>query len=89
MVADAFGDADQNKAEGETMNGQTRASSPIPSLPPAEIDGFSSLAELALDLRWSWNHGGDDLWLQLDPKLWRITVMWPTLSSIITSTGVR
>jgi starch phosphorylase len=38
------------------MSGQTPASSPIHSLRPAEIDGFNSLAELARDLRWSWNH---------------------------------
>ncbi|MDR3669214.1 MAG: alpha-glucan family phosphorylase [Holophaga sp.] len=35
--------------------------------------GFALLAELALDLRWSWNHGGDELWRQLDPTLWRLT----------------
>jgi starch phosphorylase len=26
-----------------------------------------------LDLRWSWNHAADDLWLQLDPALWNLT----------------
>ncbi len=55
------------------MSGQTRAGSPVPSLLPAEIDGFSSLAELALDLRWSWNHRADELWKQLDPALWELT----------------
>jgi starch phosphorylase len=55
------------------MSGQTRASSPIPSLAPAEIDGFDSLAELALDLRWSWNHRADEVWKQLDPALWELT----------------
>ncbi len=40
---------------------------------PFEIEGFDTLAELALDLRWSWNHGADILWKQLDPKLWEIT----------------
>ena len=44
------------------MSGQTRASSPIHSLLSAEIEGFSSLAELALDLRWSWNHRADEVW---------------------------
>ena len=38
-----------------------------------EIDGFDSLAELALDMRWSWNHATDELWRQLDPQLWEIT----------------
>jgi hypothetical protein len=27
-----------------------------------EVEGFDSLAELALDLRWSWNHAADELW---------------------------
>lgn len=30
-----------------------------------------SLAEIALDLRWSWNHGSDALWERIDPDLWR------------------
>ena len=34
---------------------------------------MSDLAELALDLRWSWNHGADDLWRELDPTLWELT----------------
>ena len=36
-------------------------------------DGFAALTELALDLRWSWNHGGDEVWRQLDPALWKLT----------------
>ncbi len=39
----------------------------------SEIDGFSSLAALALDLRWSWNHGTDFVWQQIDPGLWELT----------------
>jgi starch phosphorylase len=31
------------------------------------------LTELALDLRWSWHHGTDELWSQLDPELWVLT----------------
>ncbi len=38
-----------------------------------EIEGFDSLAELALDMRWSWNHATDEVWRQLDPELWEIT----------------
>src|ERR1700691_1741989 len=30
----------------------------------------AALTELALDLRWAWNHAADDLWRQLDPDLW-------------------
>ena len=55
------------------MSEQTRASHPIYSLLPTEIEGFDSLAELALNLRWSWNHATDEVWRQLDPKLWEIT----------------
>jgi starch phosphorylase len=40
---------------------------------PKEIEGFSALAELALDLRWSWNHAGDEIWHILDPALWEST----------------
>ena len=32
--------------------------------------GMSELVELGLDLRWSWNHGADDIWRQLAPELW-------------------
>jgi hypothetical protein len=40
---------------------------------PVEVEGFDSLAELALDLRWSWNHAADEVWRQLDPTLWDLT----------------
>ena len=40
---------------------------------PADVEGFDSLAELALDLRSSWNHGTDDVWRQLDPVQWELT----------------
>ena len=39
----------------------------------ADTGGFESLVELALDLRWSWNHAADELWRQLDPALWDLT----------------
>ncbi|MGD0229203.1 MAG: alpha-glucan family phosphorylase [Syntrophorhabdales bacterium] len=35
--------------------------------------GFEELIEIALDLRWSWNHGADDIWRPLDPELWDLT----------------
>jgi starch phosphorylase len=34
---------------------------------------LSALTELALDLRWSFNHSADRLWEQLDPELWEPT----------------
>ena len=40
---------------------------------PTEVEGFTSLAELALDMRWSWNHCADEVWRQLDPELWELT----------------
>jgi starch phosphorylase len=55
------------------MSNQTRVSHPIYNLLPTEIEGFDSLAELALDMRWSWNHATDKVWRQLDPELWAIT----------------
>jgi starch phosphorylase len=45
----------------------------INSLLPADIEGFDSLAELALDLRSAWNHATDQVWRQLDPVLWELT----------------
>ena len=32
-----------------------------------------ALRELALDLRWSFNHSADHLWERLDPELWDLT----------------
>jgi starch phosphorylase len=55
------------------MNKQTRVSHPIYSFLPMDVEGFDSLAELALDMRWSWNHATDNLWRQLDPGLWELT----------------
>jgi starch phosphorylase len=55
------------------MSKKTRVSHPLYNLLPTEIEGFDSLAELALDMRWSWNHAADEAWRQLDPKLWEIT----------------
>ncbi len=40
---------------------------------PSENEGVDSLTELALDMRWSWNHSADEIWSQLDPDLWDVT----------------
>src|ERR1035437_6662884 len=56
-----------------TMNKHTRVSHPIHSLLPEVTEGFDSLVDLALDLRWSWNHATDEVWRQLDPVLWDLT----------------
>jgi starch phosphorylase len=52
---------------------QTRVSHPLYGLLPTDVDGFESLAELALDVRWAWNHAADRIWRQLDPALWALT----------------
>ena len=45
---------------------------------------MDTLTEIALNLRWSWNHAADELWSQLDPELWELTrnpwVMLQTVS---------
>lgn len=55
------------------MNKQTHASHLIYSRLALEVEGFDSLAKLALDLRWSWNHAADEVWRHLDPALWELT----------------
>src|SRR5512143_2922855 len=55
------------------MSKQKRVSSPIYALFPNEMEGFDSLAELALDMHWYWNHSADEVWKQLDPALWELT----------------
>lgn len=40
---------------------------------PTNIDGCDCLIELALDLRWAWNHDADEVWKQLDSELWDLT----------------
>jgi starch phosphorylase len=39
--------------------------------PPPQ--GMDALTELAMDLRWSWNHSSDELWRRLDPEIWALT----------------
>jgi len=38
-------------------------------MPPSPPQGLDALTELAMDLRWSWNHRADELWIRLDPEL--------------------
>lgn len=41
---------------------------------PRELpEELSPLAELALDLRWTWSHSGDRLWELLDADAWEVT----------------
>lgn len=55
------------------MSEQARVGHPKERLLSTDVEGFDSLAELALDLRSSWNHAADQVWRQLDPVLWELT----------------
>jgi starch phosphorylase len=48
-------------------------SNPLHTTRLGEAPGSDALAELALDLRWSFNHAADALWQRLDPGLWNLT----------------
>src|ERR1039458_9383866 len=52
-LTDAFEASIQNNFRVEIMSKQTRVSHPIYSLLPTEVEGFDSLAELALDPGWA------------------------------------
>ncbi|MGO8755025.1 MAG: DUF3417 domain-containing protein [Gallionellaceae bacterium] len=55
------------------MSEQAGVTHPIYGLLPRGIEGFDSLVELSLDMRWAWNHATDEVWRQLNPDLWEIT----------------
>ncbi len=56
---------------------------PVYSLLPKKQKEVNALSELALDLRWSWDHSADEIWRQLDPELWDITHNpWAVLQTI-------
>ena len=40
---------------------------------PSEALSEDALTQLALDVRWSWNHSTDELWKKLNPELWDLT----------------
>src|SRR6202521_3886894 len=53
------------------------------SISGASTQGFDSLAELALDMRSSWDHATDQVWRQLDPVLWELTHNpWAVLQTV-------
>ena len=65
------------------MDKQTNTGNPICSFMHSEVEGFDSLAELALDMRWSWSHYGDKVWRELDPELWGMTQNpWVVLQTV-------
>ena len=54
----------------------------LPSMPK----GLDGLSELAMDLRWSWNHDADRLWEQIAPELWaRTGNPWLILQNVSTA----
>ncbi|MGD8589924.1 MAG: alpha-glucan family phosphorylase [Chromatiales bacterium] len=55
------------------MSEQPRISHPLYGILPTDLEGFDALAELALDMRSSWNHATDAVWRRLDPVLWELT----------------
>jgi starch phosphorylase len=65
------------------MNKKTIVNKPNYSNLPTDLEGFDALAELALDMRWSWNHAADEVWRQLDPDLWDLTQNpWVVLQTV-------
>ncbi len=56
---------------------------PVYSFLPQDQKEVNDLSELALDMRWSWDHSADEIWRQLDPELWDITNNpWVVLQTI-------
>ena len=55
------------------MSEETPVSHPLYNLLPTDVEGFESLVDLALDMRWTWSHATDEVWRQLDPVLWEQT----------------
>jgi len=52
-------------------------------LPPDLPAGLEVLADLALDLRWTWSHDADHLWRALDPETWEATANpWLLLQNV-------
>jgi len=65
------------------MSEATRTGHPKELLLPTDVEGFDALAELSLDMRWTWNHATDQLWRQLDPVLWELTQNpWVVLQTV-------
>lgn len=63
--------------------GQTGRSAPGRYMPRALPQGLEALSDLALDMRWSWNHEADALWERVDRELWETTGNpWLILQSV-------
>ncbi|HSJ80561.1 MAG TPA: alpha-glucan family phosphorylase [Thiobacillus sp.] len=65
------------------MSEPARISHPKQRPLSTDVEGFDALAELALDMRSSWNHATDQVWRQLDPVLWELTQNpWVVLQTV-------
>tara|TARA_R110001592_G_scaffold118997_1_gene321696 strand:+ start:2571 stop:5117 length:2547 start_codon:yes stop_codon:yes gene_type:complete len=65
------------------VNGQSHLSEVMYSLLHSDVDGVDAVAELALNLRTSWNHATDQIWRQLDSDLWEATQNpWVVLQTV-------
>ena len=42
---------------------------PIFAYEPRSFAGMDELIELSLDLRWSWDHGADEIWRSLGSRI--------------------
>ena len=72
------------------MNKQPTNTNQIYGFLPSDIEGINSLAELALNIRSSWNHAADEIWQQLDPALWELTHNpWIVLQTVSRDTLTR
>ena len=67
----------------EAKNTKTTIKKPVYSFLPHDIEGLDTLSELALDMRWSWDHASDEIWRKLDPDLWDLTQNpWVVLQTV-------
>ena len=65
------------------MSSETPVHHPLYGLLPTDVEGFDSLDELAMDMRWSWNHATDQVWRRLDPVLRGLTHSpWAILQTV-------
>ncbi|MFN2396233.1 MAG: DUF3417 domain-containing protein [Bacteroidales bacterium] len=50
------------------MNEISKIKKPLYRILPQDQKEVNALSELALDMRWSWDHAADEVWSQLDPS---------------------
>src|SRR5215472_6432117 len=70
-------------AKGKPMSNYRPVNEPDARFLPGDVEEFDALAELALDMRWSWNHAAEAVWQQIDPTLWELTQSpWVILQTV-------